>query len=228
MGLRRTSFGNIRSSNLGIRATNWGFNNAAATISFLFISKINIQMNNNADLSVTVTLDVSYSYSDVFNARYASLYEMMRHFGSTELTQCSDRTQRNASPEMLDAIARNTDMTIFGNDPVTIAATFEVAKVIQHYAKAVDDFVDSYLLDYHIELIPEKYDPPYLLRDVACNILRWHLYSDGKFEDKFVIQRRYEDAIRKLEMIRNQLLTINIPRRTSGIGFDAGRKHWGF
>lgn len=180
------------------------------------------------NLSITVTLAVSYSYSDVFNARYASLHEMVMRFGSVELTQRSDRTQRKASPEMLNAIAHNTDMTTFGSDPVAIAATFEAARVIQHYASAVDDFVDSYLIDYQIELIPEKYAPPRLLRDIACNILRWNLYLDGGFEDKHIIQRRYEDAIRKLEMIRNQLLTISIPRRTSGIGFDAGRKHWGF
>lgn len=231
MGLRLTSTGKIRVSSLGVRGTNWDYGYAKnITMSFLLTSVVKQRMNSHANAIVTFSVSNNYLYNNVYDAKYAPLYELVMRFGARELVQRSDRSiEHLATSELLYAIAHNLDMVpIAGETVESIPTTFEAARIIKHQAIAIDDFVDSYLReDYHVELIPEQYKAPHILREIACNIVRWYLYQDGGLEDRHIIQRRYDDAIHKLELIRSGQLNLNI-KRTPGISFETGRKHWGF
>ncbi len=197
--------------------------------------------HSRAHFNYQLKLNHIVSYDDVYSAKYAPLRELINRFGAKELIQRSDRSPEHLAPsELLHAIAHNLDMMplVVGeseNVEAILVATFESAKIIKEQALAIDDFVDSYLrLDYKVDTITTE-NAPRILREIACNVVRWYLYQDGGLEDKHIIQRRYDDALDKLERIRTGHLNLDAPRvsipidtvPSSGIFFNTSRKHWG-
>lgn len=230
MGLRITSDGNIRSSSLGVRGTNWDNSYTKnMTLSFSLTPIAKQRMNSTTNAIGTFSLINDYIYDDVYDSKYAPLYELVMRFGARELVQRSDRSiDHLATPELLYAIAHNIDMLPIAGEAIeTIPPTFEAARIIKHQAIAIDDFIDSYIReDYHVDTITVG-NTPRLLREIACNIVRWHLYIDGGLEEQHIIQRRYDDAIKKLELIRSGQLNLSA-KRIPKVFFNDSRKDWGF
>jgi hypothetical protein len=230
MGLRITSNGNIRSSNSGVRCTNWDNSYTKnMMLSFSLTTVAKQRMNSTTNATASLNFINNYIYDDVYDAKYAPLYELVMRFGARELVQRSDRSiDHLATPELLYAIAHNLDMlSIAGEAIETIPPTFEAARIIKHQAVAIDDFIDSYIReDYQVDTITIE-NTPHLLKEIACNIVRWHLYLDGGLEEQHIIQRRYDDAIKKLELIRSGQLNLSA-KRIAKVFFNDSRKHWGF
>jgi len=160
----------------------------------------------------------------IAEAKYATLIDLIRHFGTKELIQITDRSGGNADQNLLTKIANCQTITI-NNNLLAIYATMKVAEILAEQAREVDEIVDSYLAN--IYQIPIQPPYPKILTIQACQIVRYYLYKDGVIEDNFVINRLYESALAKLEKIMNRELVINLDQHPT-IEFSSTRNDWTF
>lgn len=197
---------------------------------------------STANLNAEFAFNLGQQYQSVYghNIKYASLHEMTMRFGTKELSQIADRSEYSlVTPQIFSALVRNLDLEPLSGieEPESVMqATFDAADVISFQGKAVDEIIDSSLRQgYNVSLITQA-NAPQALKEIGCNITRWYLYQDGQLEDDHIVQRRYDEAMKKLEKIvageinldaqfRLTVPFVNMP--PSGMKITSQRNAWG-
>ncbi|MEX2524449.1 MAG: DUF1320 domain-containing protein [Gammaproteobacteria bacterium] len=116
---------------------------------------------------------------------YTTKQEMIDRFGEPELIQLTDRDG---------------------------SAGAIVDDVLDQALTDADSEIDSYLAVRYSLPLPET---PRVIKRIAADIARWHLYDDSAPED---IRNRYKDAVKLLEGIRDGKVALGLSDLPAGQG----------
>jgi phage gp36-like protein len=134
---------------------------------------------------------------------YLTAAELMERFDESELAQVAPpRSMSRVDPQLFRAVILEEDTSAWAQDEID-AAEAGVKRIDEAISDAGQE-VDGYIG--HRYKLPSS-PVPTLIKRLAANIARYHLHDDAATED---IQRRYKDAIRTLETVRDGRMSLGV------------------
>jgi phage gp36-like protein len=136
---------------------------------------------------------------------YITPAQLIERFSPEELAQRAAPEGTRVSGELFVLTVSGGDRSAYSEDEISAAdqALNRVSKVVEDACALIDGYVETRLT----MPLPEV---PRLLLQIAGDVFRYLIYDD-QLDVESIIERRYRNAIKLLEQIRDGKLSVGAP-----------------